>query len=67
MIKAIVLLLLAAIIISLGSAMVFLVRDKPDSDRMVKSLTIRVGLSIVLVVLLLLWVVTGVIHPHAPF
>ena len=67
MIKAIVLLLLAAIIISLGSAMVFLVRDKPDSDRMVKSLTIRVGLSIVLVVLLLLGVVTGVIHPHAPF
>ena len=52
--KAIVLILLAAVVISLFSGLFFLVkdRDSPGSTRMLTSLKIRVGLSITLVVFL---------------
>ena len=52
--KLIVLLLLAAVVISLFSGLFFLVRDKdhPNSPRLLNALKIRVGLSVALVVLL---------------
>ena len=52
--KAIVLILLAAVVVSLFSGLFFLVkdRDSPDSTRMLTSLKIRVVLSICLVVFL---------------
>ena len=52
--KAIVLILLAAVVVSLFSGLFFLVRDRdsPESTRLLTSLKIRVGLSITLIVLL---------------
>jgi len=52
--KAIVLILLAAVVVSLFSGLFFLVkdRDSPDSTRMLTSLKVRVGLSITLIILL---------------
>jgi hypothetical protein len=52
--KAIVLILLAAVVVSLFSGLFFLVkdRDSPESTRMLTSLKIRVGLSITLVIFL---------------
>lgn len=52
--KAIVLILLAAVVVSLFSGLFFLVkdRDSPDSTRMLTSLKIRVALSITLVIFL---------------
>lgn len=52
--KAIVLILLAAVVVSLFSGLFFLVkdRDSPDSTRMLTSLKIRVGLSITLIIFL---------------
>jgi hypothetical protein len=52
--KFIVLILLAAVVISLFSGLFFLVkdRDSPGSTRMLTSLKVRVGLSIALIVLL---------------
>ncbi len=51
--KAIVFILLAAIVVSLGSGLYFLTRDKQDSTRMLKALKLRVALSIVLLAFLL--------------
>jgi len=51
--KTIVILLLAAIVISLGSGLFFLTKDRQDSTRMLKALKIRVALSIVLIAFLL--------------
>lgn len=45
---------LIVIVFSLGSALFYLVRDKGRSDRTVKALTLRVGLSVALFVLLML-------------
>ena len=52
--KIVILTLLAAVVVSLLSGLVFLVKDKdsPDSTRMLNSLKIRVGLSIALIALL---------------
>lgn len=52
--KTVVLVLLAAVVVSLFSGLFFLVKDKdsPDSTRMLTSLKIRVGLSIALIALL---------------
>ena len=52
--KTIVLILLAAIVIALFSGLFFLVKDKdhPDSPRLLTALKVRVGLSILLVLLL---------------
>jgi hypothetical protein len=62
--KIIVVLLLFAVIISLTSGMFFLVHDKGDTDRTVKSLTIRISLSIALFMMLIIGYFTGMIQPH---
>jgi len=56
---------LLAIVLSLGSALVHLVRNKDESSqKMARALTIRVGLSVLLFVLLLVAWRLGWIQPH---
>ncbi|MFT5425261.1 MAG: hypothetical protein ACI9ZT_000185 [Gammaproteobacteria bacterium] len=62
--KIIIVLLLLAIIVSLTSGMFFLVNDKGETDRTVKSLTIRVALSIALFLMLFVGYFMGLIQPH---
>jgi hypothetical protein len=62
--KAIVILFLIFIFASLTSGLVFLVRDRGTTDRTVKSLTVRIALSVALFLLLLLGYATGLIKPH---
>ncbi|MBI4005313.1 MAG: twin transmembrane helix small protein [Gammaproteobacteria bacterium] len=62
--KMVVILLLVIIIVALSSGMFFLVRDKGQSDRTVKSLTVRIVLSIILFLLLIFGFATGLIQPH---
>lgn len=50
--KLIILLLLAAIVVSLASGLFFLARDESNSPRLLKALKIRVGLSITLIAFL---------------
>jgi len=52
--RYVVIAFLVVILLSLGSAMFYLIRDKGKSDRTVKALTVRVALSITLFVLLML-------------
>lgn len=63
-IKAILILLFVFILFSLGSALYFLVHDKANSDRIVKALTWRIGLSLLLFVILLISFAMGWITPH---
>lgn len=52
MLNAAISVVMVGIIIALGSGLVFLVRDEGKTERTVKSLSIRVGLSVLLLVLL---------------
>lgn len=51
--RIVVLLFIAFILLSLGSALYYLVRDKGQSERTVKALTVRISLSIFLFALLM--------------
>jgi hypothetical protein len=64
-VKWLVLLIFFAIVLSLVSAMVQLVHDyKGETRRMVRALTVRIGLSIVLFIVLWMTWKLGWIEPH---
>jgi hypothetical protein len=62
--KIVVILLLLVIIGSLGSGLVFMMRDRGKSNRTVRALTWRIGLSLVAFALLMVGAATGLITPH---
>jgi hypothetical protein len=64
MIKMLIVVALIAIIASLASGMVFLVKDKGQSERTARALTVRISLSVLLFGLLMLGIFTGHIKPH---
>ncbi len=61
--KIIVLVLLAAIVISLGTGLFYLRREDADSPKMLRALQIRVGLSLVLILFLIASYFLGWIQP----
>ena len=62
--KLLVVAIFIGVLVSLGSGLFYLVKDKGRSDRTVKALTIRVGASIGLLCLLVLLWWLGLIQPH---
>lgn len=64
LIKIFIVVALLAILVSLASGMVFLVKDKGQTERTAKALTWRIALSLSLFALLMLGIFTGHIHPH---
>jgi Protein of unknown function (DUF2909) len=65
LIKIVIILFLLLILYSLASSFFFLVRDKGQSDRTVRRLTWRVGLSLLLFVLLWGAYTLGWIEPNS--
>lgn len=64
-IKGFIVALLLFIFFSLGSALYFLMRDPAQSTRVVKALTWRIGLSMVLFIFLMAAFMLGWIQPHS--
>jgi hypothetical protein len=62
--KTVVIILLIMILGSLASALFYLVKDSPQSNRTVRALTWRIGLSIACFLLLLAGAATGLLQPH---
>ena len=63
--KILVIAILFFILLSLSGGLFFLIKDeKKNSNRMVTSLSFRVGLSIFLFLLLFYGFYSGLIHPH---
>jgi uncharacterized membrane protein len=62
--KIIILVLLAAIVVSLFSGLFFLLKDKSDKRRTLTALKIRVALSITLLVFLAVSFMNGWLQPH---
>ena len=62
--KIIIIITLLVILGSLGSALFYMMRDHDDSDRMVKALTWRVGLSVGLFVFLMIGQYVGWFQPN---
>ena len=62
--RVIVFLFIAVILFSLGSALYYLVKDKGQSERVVRALTVRITFSIALFLLLMLGFYFGLISPQ---
>lgn len=66
LVKLIVILFLLVILYSLGSALYYLTHEKNEADanRVVRALTWRIGLSLLLFILLFVAYAMGWIQPH---
>ena len=62
--KTIIIVLLLIVIFSLGQALFYLIKDERGSDRMLKALTWRIGLSVFIFILLIIGQAVGLIQPH---
>ena len=63
MFKAVILLVMLGILVSLGRGLFFLVNDHGKTERTVRSLSVRVALSLLLLALLAFGFVTRFITP----
>lgn len=63
-IKLFIIFVMILIAVSLFSGLIFLIRDSGNSKRMLKALTLRIGMSLLLFIFLLLAFKFGLIQPH---
>jgi Protein of unknown function (DUF2909) len=52
------------IVYNLGAGLFYMMRDKGTTDRTVKALTWRIGLSVFLILLIIAGIFMGIIKPH---
>lgn len=66
LIKTLVIIAFVAIIASLGSALFHLVKhkDEANSQKTLKALTFRIGLSVALFIFVVIAIATGLVEPH---
>jgi cytochrome bd-type quinol oxidase subunit 2 len=62
--KLLVVCALLGIVVSLGSALFHLVNARGDSKKMVRALTVRIGLSVTLFLVIMVAWAMGIITPH---
>lgn len=62
LVKLLVIVLLGFIVVSLFSGLYFLVKDKGQTNRTANALTVRIGLSIVAIVIIMIAGATGLIE-----
>jgi uncharacterized protein YacL len=64
MVRIIIIAVFLVILVSLGTALFHLISNKEQSDKTVKALSIRIGLSLLLFIFLFIAMATGLIKPH---
>jgi len=62
--KLIIVAVLVVIVWNLGAGLYYMIVDKGTTDRTVRALSWRIGLSVGLIALVILGIWTGVIKPH---
>ena len=62
--KLLIIAFLILIVWNLGAGLYYMMVDKGKTERTVKSLTWRIGLSVALILLVIAGILTGVIKPH---
>lgn len=62
--KLLIIAFLILILWNLGAGLYYMMVDKGRTDRTVKSLTWRIGLSVALILLVVAGIASGVIKPH---
>lgn len=55
---------LVVILYNLGAGLYFMMTDRGSTNRTVKALTWRIGLSVLLILLVIAGIMAGIIKPH---
>lgn len=67
LLKIVIIVLIVAMLASLSGGLSALFKDEPESKRLMKLLTIRVSLAVLIIVVLIIGFVTGNLTQHAPW
>ena len=62
--KVVLVIVFLVVLFELGQALYFMMTDQSGSNRTVWALTRRVAFSALLIVLIVIGIVTGILHPH---
>jgi predicted acyltransferase len=65
--KAVLVIVFLVVIFELGQALYFMLTDRTGSGRTVWALTRRVVFSALLILLIVIGIVTGILHPHGVY
>lgn len=63
--KLVIIAVLVVIVWNLGAGLYYMMVDKGQTNRTVRALSWRIGLSVGLILLVVLGIYTGIIKPHA--
>ncbi|USE36648.1 DUF2909 domain-containing protein [Endozoicomonas sp. SCSIO W0465] len=66
-IKLVVIILFFAVVISLGTGFYFLLTEKKSSPKLLNSLKVRIGLTVLIMVIIVAAWLHGDIHSQAPW
>lgn len=64
LVKIFLLVLILSMLVTLGTGLVYLIKDQGRSQRTLKALMVRAGFTVVLLIILLVGIATGLIVPH---
>lgn len=64
LVKIFLLLLVISMLVTLATGLVYLIKDQGRSERTLKTLMIRAGFTVILLIVLLVGIATGFIVPH---
>ncbi|MGH8114234.1 MAG: twin transmembrane helix small protein [Rhodanobacteraceae bacterium] len=62
--KVVLVIVFLVVLFELGQALYFMMTDRTGSGRTVWALTRRVIFSVLLIVLIIVGIATGILHPH---
>ncbi|MGA2654698.1 MAG: DUF2909 domain-containing protein [Gammaproteobacteria bacterium] len=66
LVKIFLILIIVSMLVTLGTGLIYLIKDQGRSERTLKTLMIRAGFTLVLLIILLAGIATGFIQLH-PF
>jgi formate/nitrite transporter FocA (FNT family) len=64
LVKILLLLIIASMLITLGTGLYYLIKDEGKSERTLKALMTRAGFTLFLLVILIIGIASGFIHLH---
>ncbi len=64
LVKILIVVILLFVLYNLGAGLFYMMTDKGRTNRTVRALTWRIGLSVLLILVVIAGILTGVIQPH---
>ncbi len=64
LVKIFLLLIILSMLVTLGTGLVYLIKDQGQSERTLKTLMIRAGFTVILLIILIVGIATGFIALH---